>query len=166
MIHHGGLAWQGSLVFGVFGGIWFIKRKGLSILKVLDLTAPYIALGQAIGRIGCFLNGCCYGKLSNVGIYYPVHQETLIPTQLYSSLGLFLIFLILKFYKKYSSRDGEVFVLYLIFALTFRFFIEFLRADHYEFLFGLSIYQLVCLSLFLISTYVYTLIKNKSRKSS
>ena len=57
----GGLVVYGSVIFGLPAGIWFLRRRGLAILPMADLIAPSMALGQAIGRLGCFLNGCCYG---------------------------------------------------------------------------------------------------------
>ncbi|MCA9401659.1 MAG: prolipoprotein diacylglyceryl transferase, partial [Candidatus Omnitrophica bacterium] len=88
MLQHGGLSFQGGLLGGALGGMVFVKKKKLSYLKTADLLAPYLALGHAIGRIGCFLNGCCYGKHWDHGIFFPVHQDTLHPTQLYASAGL------------------------------------------------------------------------------
>ncbi|MDP2044527.1 MAG: prolipoprotein diacylglyceryl transferase, partial [Candidatus Omnitrophota bacterium] len=78
MLQHGGMAWFGGLIFGFAAGSLFIKKNKMGLLKTLDLLAPFIALGQAIGRIGCLLNGCCFGKPAEFGL--------LIPTQLYSSL--------------------------------------------------------------------------------
>jgi phosphatidylglycerol:prolipoprotein diacylglycerol transferase len=57
----GGLVVYGSVIFGLPAGIWFLRRRGLPLLPMADIIAPSMALGQAIGRIGCFLNGCCYG---------------------------------------------------------------------------------------------------------
>jgi phosphatidylglycerol:prolipoprotein diacylglycerol transferase len=148
MIHKGGLAWQGSLIGGIIAGVVFIRKKRLPFLKVLDLSAPYIALGQSIGRIGCFLNGCCYGRPVGWGIYFPVHDARLHPTQLYSSVGLFLVFVLLRVYRK-NARPGGVFILYLILASVLRFFIEFFRADHHNYFLGLSVFQWVCLGIIL-----------------
>lgn len=83
MIQKGGLAWQGGLIFGALTAVSFIRRKKLFLPAVLDLVAPYLALGQSIGRVGCFLNGCCFGKEFAQGVYFPVHAARLHPTQLY-----------------------------------------------------------------------------------
>ncbi len=155
MIQRGGLAWQGSLIVGSITGIVFIKRKKLPLLPMLDLAAPYIALGQAIGRVGCFLNGCCYGKASDHGIYFPVHDARLIPTQLYCSLGLVIIFFILKYYRHVEKIPGKIFLAYLILASALRFFIEFLRADHYRTFLGLSVYQWVSVVILTLALGVY-----------
>ena len=95
MIQKGGLAWQGGLIFGALFTVSFIKAKELLVSKTLDLLVPYLALGQSIGRIGCFLNGCCFGREVSWGIYFPVHDATLHPTQLYLAGVYFLIFILL-----------------------------------------------------------------------
>jgi phosphatidylglycerol:prolipoprotein diacylglycerol transferase len=57
----GGLVVYGSVLFGVPAGIWYCLRRGLPILAIGDIIAPSMVLGLALGRIGCFLNGCCFG---------------------------------------------------------------------------------------------------------
>lgn len=163
MIHNGGLAFQGGLIAGIATGLWFIKRKQLHLLQMADLVAPYVALGQSIGRVGCFLNGCCYGRHSDHGIFFPVHADTLHPTQLYSTLGLLAIFFVLKKYKSLSTIPGDTFVLYLLLASILRFTVEFFRADHHFFILGFSVYQIVCIVIFCLSLYVHTRLKSQRR---
>ncbi len=151
MIQNGGLVWQGGLILGAIMGASFIEKKKLALPQILDLSAPYLALGQSIGRIGCFLNGCCYGKEVAWGIFFPVHNAHLHPTQLYLSAGLFLIFLILKRYQKFSQIPGLVFASYLILEAALRFGVEFFRADHKALFFGLSIYQFVSLGILIFA---------------
>lgn len=164
MLQKGGLSWQGSIIFGAVVLIVFIKVNKLKILEVLDVVAPYIALGQAIGRIGCFLNGCCYGRHWDLGIYFPLHLDRLHPTQLYSSFGLLTIFFVLKKFRKTQTVQGVVFFTYLLLASGLRFVIEFFRADHEMFFWNLSIYQVICLMFILIGVYANILLKSKSRK--
>ncbi|MBF0595131.1 MAG: prolipoprotein diacylglyceryl transferase [Candidatus Omnitrophica bacterium] len=144
----GGLAWQGSFAGGMLGAVVFIRRQRLPLWPLLDAAAPYIALGQAIGRIGCLLNGCCYGKAADWGLYFPVWGERLIPTQLFMSLGQLVIFAILRYLGlRRQMRVGQIFILYLLLSSVERFTIEFFRADHV--LYGpFSIFQYVCLALF------------------
>jgi phosphatidylglycerol:prolipoprotein diacylglycerol transferase len=145
MLQKGGLAWQGSLVAGTLAGILFILKKKLPLLMLLDIAAPFIALGHAIGRIGCFLNGCCYGKPSVWGIYFPVWHDRLLPTQLYMVAGELTVFLILRMLQKRSGHPaGRLFMFYLILSSLERFIVEFFRADHVVLWGGLSIFQYVC----------------------
>ncbi len=154
MIMHGGLAWQGGLIGGFVSGIWFVKNKKISLRQFMDMAAPYIALGQAIGRIGCFFNGCCFGKPVAWGIYFPAHQDRLHPTQLYETAGLFVAFVILKFSQKKPHQAGMVFVLYLWLAALERFIVEFFRADHDVVYFGLSLFQYISLGFIAVGLFL------------
>ncbi len=146
MLQNGGLAWQGSFAGGFIGGLLFIRKYRLPLGAVLDSAAPFIALGQAIGRIGCLLNGCCYGKAASWGLYFPVWQERLIPTQIFMSLGELTIFLILRHKQPKVAGSGRLFILYVVLSSVERFMIEFFRADH-QLYWGLSIFQYVCMAL-------------------
>ncbi len=164
MLHHGGLAFQGGLIAGFVAGIVFLKRKSLPLLSTLDFLAPYIALGHAIGRVGCFLNGCCFGNPVSWGIYFPSHHAHLHPTQLYESMGLLIIFLFLKRRECHSKYPGEIFILYLVFSSLLRFVNEFFRADHAEIFLNLSIFQIVSLIILGVAVYVNTIIKSRFGK--
>ena len=96
MLSHGGLSWFGGLIAGGLCAMIYIKRKNLPVLLFLDMIAPFVALGQAIGRIGCFLNGCCQGIEASFGVYFPEYHAVLVPTQIYSSLLLLGIFVALR----------------------------------------------------------------------
>ena len=151
MLQHGGMAWFGGLIFGFSAGSLFIKKNKMSLLKTLDLLAPFIALGQAIGRIGCLLNGCCFGKPSEFGLYFAVFDKILIPTQLYSSLLLLLIFFILRSLQDRKHPAGGIFYSYLFLYSLKRFFIEFLRNDSPRIFYGLTLFQLLSLGMFFFS---------------
>ncbi|MDD5281183.1 MAG: prolipoprotein diacylglyceryl transferase [Candidatus Omnitrophica bacterium] len=151
MLQHGGMAIFGGIIFGsIFACLFIIKNK-MDLLLTLDLLAPFIALGQAIGRIGCFLNGCCYGKVSAFGIYFPSSGQVLIPTQLYSSLCMFLIFLALRFMQNRKHLPGQILYFYLFFYSVKRFFIEFFRNDSPRIFQGLTLFQLLSLAMFFFS---------------
>jgi phosphatidylglycerol:prolipoprotein diacylglycerol transferase len=151
MIQNGGLAWQGALILGSITVMFFIQSKKLPFSQILDICVPYLALGQSLGRIGCFLNGCCYGRQWAEGIYFPVHEAYLHPTQLYLSVGYLIIFVILKQYQRISQLPGMVFVSYLILAASLRFGVEYFRADHEILFLGLSIFQFVCFGVLLFA---------------
>lgn len=136
-IWQGGLVFYGGLVPGVVIAIWYIRRLGLPLWQVTDIFAPSLAIGHAFGRIGCFLAGCCYGEacalpwavtftdprsLAPQGV--PLH-----PTQLYSALGLLLLFAFLVFLRKKKTFQGELFWTYILCYAVGRFLLEFLRGD-------------------------------------
>jgi len=154
MLQHGGMAWFGGMFAGFLGGWWFIKKNKMSPLETMDLLVPFIALAQAIGRIGCLLNGCCYGRSSLFGLYFPVFHQVLIPTQLYSSLLLVLIFIILRFMQEKKHLTGQILYAYLFLYSLKRFFIEFFRNDSPRIFLGLTIFQLLSVAVFLISLFL------------
>ena len=132
-IWHGGLIWYGGLLGGLVGVLVYARRRRLSPLAVLDQFAPAAALGHAIGRIGCFFNGCCYGVPTTAwwGVRFPGHDEPVVPTQLVESAGLLLLFLGLRQLQRASvlRRPGTVFMVYLLAYAVLRFVIEFWRGD-------------------------------------
>jgi len=164
MLQHGGMAWFGGLIFGTAAAIIIIKKSKLDLLKILDLLIPFIALAQAIGRIGCLLNGCCFGKASQFGIYFEVSNQVLIPTQLYSSLLLLVIFIILRFMQTRAHLSGQILSSYLFLYSIKRFFIEFFRADSPRIFFGLTIFQILSLAMFIISLLIFTWISHNNKK--
>ncbi len=152
-----GFAFQGGILLGIIGLYIMCKKKKLNFLQFVDIFSIGVVLGHSIGRIGCFLNGCCYGKPSEkFGILFHPNSPAgvlgikVIPTQLISSFFLFIIFLmLLRIYKKRRFL-GQVFFSYFLFYGFFRFFIEFLRGDPRPFLGILSIFQYISIVFFLI----------------
>jgi len=153
MFQRGGLSWFGGLILGSASGIIFLKNKKLKVYKVLDLIAPFLALAQAIGRAGCLLNGCCFGKESSFGIYFTTHGRILIPVQAYSSVLLIFIFVILRFLQDRPHKAGSIFFIYLLLYSLKRFSIEFWRADNEIVLLGLTLFQLISIAIFAFSIY-------------
>lgn len=146
---------KGGLIFygGFFGGIaafaYYSTRKKIGFLNAADICMPYLALTHAFGRIGCFLNGCCYGKISSGGFSYP--------TQIYSSILLILIFFILRFWQTRRHFVGEIFLAYCLIYSIKRFFIEFLRGDNMPVAFGLTMSQLISIFVFICGGIVFLL---------
>ncbi|MFH0913576.1 MAG: prolipoprotein diacylglyceryl transferase [Candidatus Omnitrophota bacterium] len=159
MLQHGGLSWFGGLTLGTFSGIVYLKKKNLAVYKILDLIVPFVALAQAVGRIGCLLNGCCFGKVSKFGIYFPAHNSLLIPTQIYSSLVLIFIFMILRFLQNRPHRASEIFFTYLLLYSLKRFFIEFWRFDNQIIFLGLTLFQVMSIVIFFLSFFKLLLIR-------
>ena len=133
----GGFVFYGGFILAFGVGIWQMRRKSLNIWKTTDLFALALAVSYAIGRIGCFLNGCCYGRPTDswLGVSFPPEStpgfvgQPLIPTQLFSSLNLFVIFAILLYLRPYKKFDGQLFWLYVLFYGVSRSIIEIFRGD-------------------------------------
>jgi phosphatidylglycerol:prolipoprotein diacylglycerol transferase len=149
----GGMVFYGGFVGGLIFGLLYLRIKRLYIPDVLDSVAPGLAIGIAIGRIGCFLNGCCFGKvtLSAIGIRFPqryfppvywshlkrglIKGDSLwslpvIPTQLIASASLLVIFIILWRIRNKNPFPGFHFSLFLGLYGIQRFIIDFFR--YYE----------------------------------
>jgi len=120
---------------------WYIRRRQMPALATCDAFAPGLAMGHAIGRIGCFAAGCCYGKptthfwgvtftnpLANFYSQTPLNVP-LEPTELFESAVELANFFILMWMLKRKKFDGQVFGAYLFLYGVARFFIEFLRGD-------------------------------------
>jgi phosphatidylglycerol:prolipoprotein diacylglycerol transferase len=121
-------------------GVLLIRRYRLSFWKVLDAFAPGVAIGQAVGRQGCFAAGCCWGRPTDVpwGVEFgeAAHRITgvpigvhLHPTQLYESAAALLIFLLLYWLHRRKRFDGQVIAAYAVLYGLTRFTIEFFRDD-------------------------------------
>jgi len=128
----GGLSWQGAFIFGFLAILWFLRNDKKNLGKWLDVIILGMLLGHSIGRIGCFLHGCCYGRVSNVpwAIKFPILGDNLLrhPTQLYESFGYLLIFLLLYFYsQRIRLKNGSLFFIGAIFHSLARFIIEYFR---------------------------------------
>ncbi len=168
MIQHGGLAYQGGLVLSVFCGWLFLKKKKIAFLPIADLLIPYVALGQSVGRIGCFLNGCCYGKVTNsiLGMKFPQLLYSVYPTQLYYSLAWLGSFVTLNLIYERSRFSGQIFCLYFIFYGFIRFLIDFLRGDLCRIWLGLSLTQLISLFFIIFFVCFYVWLKQNAKKNT
>jgi len=142
--------WQGGL--GIFGAIFagflviffYAKRHNFSYLILLDLFAPALILGQAIGRWGNYFNQELYGSPTNLSWGIPIGNLYYHPCFLYESFWNFGVFLILLLLHK-KRQEGIVFSFYLILYSLGRFFIEFLRVDLQPIILGLRFFQFVSL---------------------
>lgn len=155
----GGLVWYGGLFGGLIAAVIYAKIKKIDILLATDLAAPYIALAQSLGRIGCFLNGCCYGMAAPAGymlvVCFPGDTAVRHPSQLYSSIGLLAMFVILRFWQDRRRFAGEIFLGYIMLYSLKRFFIEFVRGDSARLSLGLTIFQYISVAVFLITAMIF-----------
>ena len=155
-VTRGGLVWYGAFISGILIAIIFVKKNNINFWMGADLLAPYIALAQGIGRIGCFLNGCCYGSIivqpSNYVPYVAFPGESVFrhPTQIYSSLCLIFLFVILRALQRKRLFNGEIFLGYVVGYAVIRFGLEFLRGDNPKILLGLTISQLISVVVFAV----------------
>jgi len=189
--------WKGGIVsWGVFlGGFLGImlfkitsKIKSSELKNLLDLMAPYFILAVAIGRIGCFLRGCCFGIASNLpwaivyieGLSSQAGLTAVHPTQLYHAILDFLIFIILlKINKKkeflnknkqksrfgFFNKAGGTFLLFILLYSVERFFVDFLRFHPAsEYIGRITITQIIFTFLFFIA--LFLLIKIRTPDSS
>lgn len=135
-IWDGGISFDGGLFGGVLATVIFCRVRGISFFSMADLIAPSLILGYAVGRIGCFFNGCCYGRPTNLpwGVRFYADGDTSVltppshPTQIYSSLMSLLIFALMIWREK-SGRGfrGELFSWYFMGSAVERFVMEIWR---------------------------------------
>jgi phosphatidylglycerol:prolipoprotein diacylglycerol transferase len=142
MVQHGGLVFYGGLIGATIAVIIYVHRKKLPIWKVADILAPSISLGYVFGRMGCLMNGCCYGRechyawaitfppqtgneIPNHPVGVPLH-----PTQIYDSLLNLVFYLFLAWLYRRKKFDGQVFAAYLIGYALMRSFVEYFRGDY------------------------------------
>jgi len=136
-----GGVFYGGFLAALFFTIWYVRVQKISFWKLTDVLAPGVALGQSVGRLGCFSAGCDYGKPTTApwGVVFTntfAHEvtgvplgERLHPAQLYESITTFIIFGLLLWWFPKKKRDGDVFLGYMGLYAVARFFLEFLRGD-------------------------------------
>jgi len=136
-----GGVFSGGLLGAAAAAIWYIRKHRMPALATWDAFAPGLAMGHAIGRVGCFAAGCCYGKptshfwgvtftstLANANSYTPLGIP-LEPTQLFEAAVELANFFILMWLFKRKKFDGQVLAAFLILYGVARYFLEFLRDD-------------------------------------
>jgi len=135
---------HGGFLVALLVAVLYIRRQRLPVLNTMDAFAPGIVIGQAIGRLGCFAAGCCWGRQCDLpwGVHFrsnfaaPVPlDKALHPVQLYESAADLLIFAFL--YRRATQRHpaGQIIGLYMVLYSTARFVIEFFR-EHEQSLVG------------------------------
>lgn len=158
ILEQGGLVFYGAVPTAVAAVVIAGRAFGMPWLKIIDLSVPGIAMGHALGRIGCFLGGCCFGAewdgpWAAIAIHplaasahpsVPRH-----PVQLYESMGLLVLAAIFTFVKPDRVGDGGRALSYVALYAVLRFSMEQLRADTVRgMFFGLSTSMIISLALF------------------
>ena len=162
-IWRGGLAIHGGLVGGLLAVIWFCKKRGLSFWGFADLMTPSIILGQAVGRMACTLNGCSFGKPTNLpwAITFTdpnaqaPHNVALHPTQFYEMGVDYLIFLFIWNLRKRIVFEGQLFLIWAMAYAIARFVIEFFRGDSLLAAPGIPVAQAFSVALLILSVGLY-----------
>lgn len=146
----GGFVFLGGVIFGFAGGLYYARKKKVPYRKLADICTPGFGIAHFFGRIGCFLNGCCYGLATDSNLSFPFqHLQNCgcqfhyiqnnevhalpglhLPTQLYEAFfALFMTVLTLYLSRNPEGKQGRLLFLYLMSYSVFRFFLEFLRGD-------------------------------------
>jgi len=173
---NGGLVFYGGFIVALIASALYLKKNRMPLWRTADIVAPALAIGHAIGRIGCFCAGCCYGKTCDLPwavifrdahslapVHIPLH-----PTQLYAVLANTLIFVFLMLFRRYKSFEGQLFLLYvMIYGIT-RSLLETLRGDFRgDRIFGiLSVSQFIGLSLAVLAAVMLLVLGKHSIKKT
>jgi len=177
-----GLSMVGGVVPAIGISLLFLFWKKQNIWKMADLAAPSFMLGLGITRIGCFLNGCCFGipTHSPLGVVFPYDSAAgyffpdahVYPTQLLHSAAGFLILFILLFTEKYKKFDGSTFWLMLSLFSLQRIVIDFFRYYEPDMVFlstggvDFSVNQVVLLPVLIVSIVIWNLLRKKQPLTS
>ena len=174
LLSRSGMVWYGGLIGGALAVAWAVRRRGLPFRPTLDVLAPTLALGHAIGHVACFFSGDSYGVPSDLpwavafprgappstagnlrtafGVDVPaaIPDDALLtvhPTMLYSAAVLLAVAGSLWWFRRRSGAPGRLFGLYLVLAGVERFAVEFFRAKDDRMLWGMTTAQAVALAL-------------------
>lgn len=182
-VWQGGMAIQGGVFLGVLTGVWYCQRHHLDTVHLMDVLAPAIILGQALGRCANLLNGDAFGAPtgSSFGIVYPsttlAHltygDQPLWPAEVWEGQLDVVIFALLLLFRTTRHAKGQCFALYVMLYSLVRFGLEFLRGDYTEKVFGLftsaqttSVAAFTIAALFFIGLSIYGKKPKKIGKNS
>jgi len=183
MVHRGGVVFYGGLIGASLTCIIYSRVAKLPLWKLADIFAPSIALGYVFGRIGCFLNGCCHGRVCELpwAVQYPnqsdiwkLHFESGLatangksapvhPTQIYDSLLNLALFAGLAWLFRRKKFDGQVFAIYLLCYAVTRSIVEMFRGDYAaaQIRGGLTPAHLISIGIFLTGAVFYVVLRQR-----
>ena len=155
-VDRGGLVYYGGFILACLAVIVFARRHRDPLWSLADFAVVGLPLGHGLGRIGCFINGCCYGLHTDLpwAVHFPADHEShgaaVHPTQLFEAGYNFLLFgVLLAYFLRRRPPAGRVFALYLLLYPPFRFLVECIREEPHG-AFGLTSAQQASIPLFLI----------------
>lgn len=170
-IWEGGLVFYGGFISAALSVFFYTKIKKISLWKYADILSPGLALGHALGRIGCLMAGCCYGRACDLPWSIKFHNHdslapldiALHPTQIYEAISNLAIFFILLAIRKKKQIDGQVFWIYVFIYGFMRIVIEYFRGDDRgDFLFGvISVSQSIGVLMICLSVIMHFYLKRK-----
>ncbi len=165
-----GFVFYGGFIVASLAAVVYARRKRLPVAKLADILGPSVALGHAFGRLGCFFNGCCFGRACtlpwavrfpppHVMAGIPVH-----PTELYEVFGNLVIFASLSAFYRHKRFDGQIWWWYVLSYGILRFTVEFFRGDYTTYYFGvLTIGHLIAMTMIVAATTALVLIPRRVR---
>ncbi len=186
-----GFVFGGGIILAIAGSVLYIRRKKQRLWLVADVFAPAMPLGHAIGRIGCFFAGCCWGKVCSLpwAVRYPntigpngeelgfAFQQQVMkgwipetahltkpihPVQLYESAALFVLAALLSYAWRKRRFEGQIFLLYLMGYPIIRFLDEFLRGDDDRGFYGwFSVSQYLSIGAFVIGIVLWVVLRHR-----
>ena len=163
-----GFVFYGGFIVASLTAVAYARVKRLPFAKLADIFAPSVALGHAFGRMGCFFNGCCYGKPCSLpwGVRFPPpHVMAGIPvhpTEIYEALGNLVIFAGLSALYRHKRFDGQIWWLYVLGYGVLRFIVEFFRGDYDTHYFGvLTLGHLMALVMIAVGAVAMVLLQRR-----
>tara|TARA_Y100000310_G_scaffold334155_1_gene413232 strand:- start:90 stop:869 length:780 start_codon:yes stop_codon:yes gene_type:complete len=163
-IWHGGLSFHGGFIGVVIAVLIFCKKKKISFLRLADIIVIPLSIALALGRIGNFLNGELYGRITNVpwAVKFKGAEGFRHPSQIYESLKNLFIFSVLWTLNKKNLPKGYLFSTFILMYSSLRFFVEFVRMPDSQLgfiIFGLSMGQVLSVIMFIGGLVLLKLIK-------
>ena len=164
-----GFVFYGGFIVASLAAVVYARRKRLPVAKLADILAPSVALGHAFGRLGCFFNGCCFGRACtlpwavkfpppHVMAGIPVH-----PTELYEVFGNLAIFAGLSAFYRHKRFDGQIWWWYVLSYGVLRFFVDFFRGDYATYYLGvLTIGHLIATTMIVVAATALVLIPRRA----
>lgn len=171
-----GGVFQGGLILATIAGLWYLIRKKQPIWQFADVIAPSIALGQAIGRVGCFAAGCCYGLTCDPSqvpwaVTFPAGSIAappgipLHPTQLYELVLDLVVFALLTFFWKRRRFAGQIFWSYVVlYSIVRGGVVEWFRGDHGRIFLGMTGQQWISVFTLIVGVIMYFWLSSRAGK--